>query len=204
MKIALVCFDDFTDLDLFLPWDVLNRVRLVGGLDDWDVRILGTEDSHVSMAGLRIPTHGRIEEANSSDAVLFSSGKGVQKLYQNSHYLKRFQLNPEKQLIGSMCSGALLLGAMGLLTGKQATTYPTAVHQLAELGVEIVNKSFVNVGNISTAAGCLAGQELAAWLIDSLIGADMTAKVMESVQPVGKGLSLPDTVTLRSGAGGSA
>lgn len=76
MKIALVCFDDFTDLDLFLPWDVLNRVRLVGGLDDWDVRILGTEDSHVSMAGLRIPTHGRIEEASSSDAVLFPVGKG--------------------------------------------------------------------------------------------------------------------------------
>lgn len=201
MKIALVCFDDFTDLDLFLPWDVLNRVRLVGGMDDWDVKILGTEDSHVSAAGLRIPTHGRIEEANSSDAVLFSSGKGVRKLYPDSSYLKRFQLNPEKQLIGSMCSGALLLGAMGLLTGKQATTYPTAAHQLAEFGVEIVNKSFVNVGNISTAAGCLAGQELAAWIIDSLIGADMTARVLETVQPVGKGLSQPDSVTLRSGAG---
>lgn len=40
MKIALVCLDDFTDLDLFLPWDVLNRVRFVGGLDDWDVRIV--------------------------------------------------------------------------------------------------------------------------------------------------------------------
>ena len=32
MKIAIVCFDNFTDIDVFLPWDLLNRVRLVGGL----------------------------------------------------------------------------------------------------------------------------------------------------------------------------
>ena len=39
MKIAIVCFDNFTDIDVFLPWDLLNRVRLVGGLSDWDVQL---------------------------------------------------------------------------------------------------------------------------------------------------------------------
>ncbi len=43
MKIAIVCFDNFTDIDFFLPWDLLNRVRLVGGISDWDVQLLGTE-----------------------------------------------------------------------------------------------------------------------------------------------------------------
>ena len=43
MKIAIVCFDNFTDIDVFLPWDLLNRVRLVGGISDWNVQLLGTE-----------------------------------------------------------------------------------------------------------------------------------------------------------------
>ncbi len=43
MKIAIVCFDNFTDIDVFLPWDLLNRVRLVGGISNWDVQLLGTE-----------------------------------------------------------------------------------------------------------------------------------------------------------------
>jgi len=190
MKIAIVCFDDFTDLDVFLPWDLLNRVRLIGGIADWEVKLVGTESSHVSMAGLRIPMQGEVEEANTSDAVLFASGKGVQSLFRDPAYLSRFQLSPDKQLIGSMCSGALLLGAMGFLTGKRATTYPTAAHQLARFGVEVVNESFVSHGNISTAAGCLAGQDLSSWVIDSLMGEEMTQRVLETVQPVGKGLNI--------------
>ena len=51
MKIAIVCFDNFTDIDVFLPWDLLNRVRLVGGISDWDVQLLGTEETHISMSG---------------------------------------------------------------------------------------------------------------------------------------------------------
>ncbi|WP_261300584.1 DJ-1/PfpI family protein [Paenibacillus andongensis] len=190
MKIAIICFDDFTDLDVFLPWDLLNRVRLVGGIADWEVKLLGTASSHVSMAGLRIPMHGMVEEANTQDAVLFASGRGVQPLFKDPTYLSRFQLSPDRQLIGSMCSGALLLGAMGYLTGNRATTYPTAVGQLAAFGVEVVNESFVNNGNISTAAGCLAGQDLSAWVIDSLIGNKMTQRVLETVQPVGQGLEI--------------
>ena len=52
MKIAIVCFDNFTDIDVFLPWDLLNRVRLVGGISDWDVQLLGTEETHISMCSL--------------------------------------------------------------------------------------------------------------------------------------------------------
>ena len=190
MKIvAIVCFDDFTDIDVFLPWDLLNRVRLVGGLDDWKVQLLGTEPTHISMAGLRIPMTGTISEITLADAVIFASGKGVQKLYRNQDYINRLKVNPEKQLIGSMCSGALLLGAKGLLSGKKATTYPTVVEQLKEFNVEVIEQSFVNSGNVSTAAGCFAAQELSAWIIKTLINEEMVDTVLESVQPVGKGLS---------------
>jgi transcriptional regulator GlxA family with amidase domain len=189
MKIAIVCFDDFTDIDVFLPWDLLNRVRLVGGVEDWEVQLLGTNATHISMAGLRIPMTGTIEELHRADAVIFASGKGVQNLIRDQVYLENLQLDPQKQLIGSMCSGALILGAKGLLTGKKATTYPTVVRQLEEYNVEVVEQSFVNCGNISTAAGCFAAQELTAWVIKTLVNQEMVNTVLESVQPVGKGLN---------------
>lgn len=188
LKIAIVCFDDFTDIDVFLPWDLLNRVRLVGGISDWEVQLLGTEITHVSMAGLRIPMTGDLSEIPSADAVIIASGSGVQGLYENQQFLDKIQLNPENQLIGSMCSGALILGAKGLLKGLKATTYPTVVEQLKKFDVEVVELSFVNNGNISTAAGCLAAQDLTAWIIRTLVSEEMVTKVIETVKPVGKGL----------------
>lgn len=62
MKILIGTFDDFTDLDLFLPWDLLNRVRLVGARKDWEVKIVGTKKTHISMSGLRIHVSGIIDE----------------------------------------------------------------------------------------------------------------------------------------------
>ncbi|MDD1501778.1 DJ-1/PfpI family protein [Lysinibacillus sp. CNPSo 3705] len=188
MKIAIVCFDNFTDIDVFLPWDLLNRVRLVGGISNWEVQLLGTEKTHVSMSGLRIPMTGNISEIPSADTVIVSSGKGVQDLYKNQQYLDKIHLDPNKQLIGSMCSGALILGAKKLLTGKKATTYPSVVEQLKEFNVDVIEQSFVNEGNISTAAGCFAAQDLSAWIIRTLINKRMADTVLETVQPVGKGL----------------
>lgn len=188
MKIAIVCFDHFTDIDVFLPWDLLNRVRLVGGISDWDVQLLGTEKTHVSVSGLRIPMTGNISDIPSADAVIFSSGKGVQDLYKNQQYLNKIHLDPKRQLIGSMCSGSLLLGAKNLLTGKKATTYPSVVEQLKEFNVDVIEQSFVNEGNISTAAGCFAAQDLSAWIIRTLVNEKMVNTVLETVQPVGKGL----------------
>jgi transcriptional regulator GlxA family with amidase domain len=188
MKIGIVAFDQFTDLDVFFPWDVLNRVRLVGGIEDWEVKILGTEKFHTSTSGLTIPTHGTIDEINSMNAVIFASGMGVRGLINDKNYLSAIDLNPNEQLIGSMCSGALILGALGLLKGKTATTYPTAVELLKKYDVNVVEKSFVNEGNISTAAGCKAAEELSAWIIGRLQGEEIVEKVLESVSPVGKGL----------------
>jgi transcriptional regulator GlxA family with amidase domain len=106
------------------------------------VRIVGTSDSHISMAGMRIPVTDTLDNLNQYDGVVFASGIGVVDLYQNREYLNRLQLDPEKQWIGSMCSGALFLAALGLLSGD-ATTYPTSVEKLRSFGINVVNKSLV-------------------------------------------------------------
>jgi transcriptional regulator GlxA family with amidase domain len=185
IRISIVAFDDFTDIDLILVWDLLNRVHQ----PNWSVRIVGELSHHRSMSGLSIPMHGNIAETTMADAVLFSSGKGTRVKICDPAYLAQFRLDPERQLIGSICSGALILAALGLLAGKRATTYPSAKSLLESYGVEVIEKPIVIDGNVATTGGCIAGQYLAGWVIERLLGRVVAEAVLVSCQPVGEGLS---------------
>lgn len=185
-KIVIVAFDKFTDIDVFLPWDLLNRAKLIH--KDWQVKIVGTESYHTSVCGIKLETHGDLTECLDADAVFFSSGAGTRKLIKDPEYLKQFNLDPSRQIISSMCSGALILAALGLLDGLTATTYPTAVDELKRYGIEVVEQPLVIHGNIATAAGCLAALDLVGFIVEKLSDKKTKDEVLASVQPVGQGL----------------
>jgi len=199
VKISIITFDDFTDLDLYFMWDLLKRVER----PDWKVQILSDHCCPVSSTGVKAQTHGRLEDADSSDVVLFTSGPGTRRKIYDEPFLAAFNLDTSRQMIGSMCSGALILAALGLLEGKRATTYPTARKLLESMGVTVVEEPFVREGNVATAAGCLAAQYLVGWVIDELIGEDERKRVMKSIQPVGEGLSFGDLPAEEVPAGAS-
>jgi putative intracellular protease/amidase len=192
MKIAIVIFDKFTDLDLWLMWDLLNRVRIA----DWEIKILGEKDVHISATNIEVKTHGRIEEANDADAVLFVSGQGTRDRITDENWLAKFNFDKEKQLVGSICSGSLILAKLGLLRGKTATTYPTSKTVLESFGVEVIEKPFVAHGKIATAGGCLAQQYLIHWVIENLVDKDWADLVVKAIQPVGEGLFFDDAPSL--------
>jgi transcriptional regulator GlxA family with amidase domain len=116
---------------------------------------------------------------------------GTRKKIHDDRFLKALQLNPDRQMIGSMCSGALILAALGLLEGKSATTYPTAKALLESYGINVVERSFVQEGNIATAAGCLAAQELVGWVVERLAGESIREQILNSIQRVGAGMVVP-------------
>jgi transcriptional regulator GlxA family with amidase domain len=193
MRVAIVIFGQFTDLDLWLMWDLLNRVKV----ENWEVKILGDKDFHLSATNIEVKTHGRIEEAKDADTVLFVSGSGTRDVIANENWLATFKLNPEKQIIGSICSGSLILAKLGLLEGKTATTYPTAKSALESFGIEVVEKPFIAHGNVATAGGCLAQQYLIHWVIENLADKDWADLVVKAIQPVGEGLFFDDAENLK-------
>jgi transcriptional regulator GlxA family with amidase domain len=185
-KAVLVAFDNFTDIDIFLAWDLLNRVKYRD--KDFQVKIVGTKASHNSVRGLDVATHGLIEECNDADLVFFGSGIETRNLIKNTSYLERFKLNPEKQIICSMCSGALIIAALGFLKGLSAITYPTVFELLRRYDVEVLeDHHLVTHGNIGTAAGCLAAVDLIGWAIERLYNEKIREDVIASVLPVGQG-----------------
>lgn len=185
-KVVIITFDNFTDIDVFLAWDMLNRVKFKA--KDFQVSIIGTEASHRSTCGIELKTQGFIEEARDADLVYFGSGAGTRSLIKDQNYLNRFQLNPEKQLICSMCSGALLIAALGHLKGLKATTYPTVFELLRSYEVEVLEDTHLVIqGNIATAAGCLAAVDLVGWAIEQLYDNPIKEAVIASVLPIGQG-----------------
>ncbi len=109
MKAVIVTFDRFTDIDVFLPWDLLNRVRLRD--KTFEVRLVGPSPMHKSVCGLEVPTHGGLDECSDAAIVFFASGPGTRDLIKDESVLKQIQLSPNSQIICSMCSGALILAA---------------------------------------------------------------------------------------------
>ena len=79
MKIAMVAFEGFTDVDLFLPWDLFHRVRdaTYAAYDGaWEVRICADEPRFASYSGLAIDRHEPLAWAAGADAVFVVSGPG--------------------------------------------------------------------------------------------------------------------------------
>ncbi len=185
-KAVIVTFDKFTDIDIFLAWDLLNRVKFYD--KEFQIKIVGTETTHKSVCGLDLTTQGLIEECNDADLVFFGSGPGTRNVIKDNAYLARFKLNPERQIICSICSGALIIAALGHLKGLSATTYPTASEALKSYGVEVIeDKHIITHGNIGTAAGCLAAVDLIGWAIEKLYDNKVRKDVIASVLPIGQG-----------------
>lgn len=185
-SIAIVAFDKFTDIDVFLAWDIFNRVRFRD--KDLSVKIVGHKNEHRSVCGLPLQMHAGIESCNEADIVFFSSGPGTRQFIKDQEAIGQFDLDPANQVICSICSGALILAKLGLLDGLTATTYPTAIEELKSFGIKVEDKPLVTHGNVATAAGRLAAVDLVGWAVERVWGTEVKEHVIASVQPVGKGL----------------
>lgn len=183
MQIGIVAFEGFTDLDFFLPWDILNRVRLLKLSDDWTVDILGDEPFYKSASGLSIPTTKPYCFAEKCDAILITSGPKTRSLIYDRQFLSQLSFS-ENALIAGIDSGALIIAALGLLNQKEATTYPSAFETLKELGAIPKRASFVESGRVATATRCLEGEKLAFWIIENLAGKYTAEKVYETISPL--------------------
>lgn len=187
MRIAMVAFDGFTDVDLFLPWDLFYRVRApdyaaFGG--EWEVRICADAPRITSYSGLGIDAHESLEWAQSADAVFIVSGPGSREKIKDPAFVEALRLDPARQMIAAIDSGALILARLGLLDGLSATTYPSVFDELQAMGVATERRAFVVHGNVATGGGCLATQDLAAWIVERLVGPAAAAAIVDSVAKV--------------------
>lgn len=182
MHIAILTFDGFNEIDSIVALGILGRVRKA----DWRVSIACPAPRVTSMNGLSIEAQCPIEEAREADAVIVGSGVKTREIVADSAMLERLKLDPQKQLVGAQCSGALVLAKLGLLNGVPACTDLITKPWVLEAGVEVLDAPFFARNNVATAGGCLASQYLAAWIIARLAGTEAAEGALHYVAPVGE------------------
>ena len=186
MRIAILTFDGFNELDAFIALGLLNRL----GAEGWKAEIASPSKHVTSMNGVTVQAQRPLEFANEADAVIFGGGlytRAIAADYgKRGSLLDRLQLDPIRQLIGAQCSGALLLARLGLLADMPACTDLTTKPWLIEAGVRVEEAPFHARGPIATAGGCLASQYLAAWMMVCGAGTEAAAQALHYAAPVGE------------------
>ena len=182
MKIAVVTLEGFNEIDSFVASYILARVDR----PNWTVAIASPTPQVTSMNGVVVAAQMSLDELPTVDAVIIGSGNRTREFAADGAFLASLRLDPSHQLIGSQCSGALLLARLGLLDGVPVCTDLTTKPWVIEAGADVVDRPFFASGNVATAGGCLSAQYLAAWIITRLADADTARRALQYVAPVGE------------------
>ncbi len=186
MRIAIVTFDGFNEIDSFVALGLLNRLSAQG----WKAEIASPAAQVTSMNGVTIQAQQPLAFANQADVVLFGSGIYTRAIADSfgkkGSLLDRLQLDPVRQTIGGQCSGVLLMARLGLLADQPAATDLTTRPWVREAGVRVEDSPFLARGSIATAGGCLASQYLAAWVMVRGAGWAAAGRALHYVAPVGE------------------
>ena len=182
MQVAVVTFDGFNELDSFIAASLINRCRK----DGLEAFITTPTPVVTSMNGVEVTGQRPMEFVREADVVLIGSGVKARDVVADERLLSMLPLDPSRQLIGSQCSGALVLARLGLLGDMPACTDNKSRPFVEACGVTVLDAPFHAEGNIATAGGCLASQYLAAWVITRTLGEDAARGVIDYVAPVGE------------------
>ncbi|NUR48717.1 MAG: AraC family transcriptional regulator [Hamadaea sp.] len=182
MQVAVVTFDGFNELDSFIASALINRCRKRG----LEAFITTPTPVVTSMNGVEVAGQRPMEFVTEAEVVLIGSGIKTRDVVADDQLISRLPLDPARQLIGSQCSGALVLARLGLLGDMPACTDMISRPYVEACGVTVLDTPFHAEGNIATAGGCLASQYLAAWVLDRTLGEDAIRDVIGYVAPVGE------------------
>jgi transcriptional regulator GlxA family with amidase domain len=182
LRIAVLTFDGFNELDSFIAAAMLNRVKQ----PELRALIVCPAQRVASMNGVVVESQAPLSFAREADAVIVGSGVGTREFVRDPRLMGELRLDSKKQIIAAQCSGALVLAKLGLLANVPACTDSKTKPWVEEAGVRVLDQPFVAHGNVATAGGCLASHYLAAWVIARLAGWKAADAVLHYVAPVGE------------------
>ncbi|QRP47729.1 GlxA family transcriptional regulator [Amycolatopsis sp. FDAARGOS 1241] len=184
--VVVLALDKVVPFDLATPIEVFNRTRLPDGRAGYRVRVCGPTPVVDAGAFTIKPQHG-LEALAEADTIIVPGRDEVGEVPVEVIDALRAAAATGTRL-ASICSGAFVLAATGLLDGKRATTHWAAAPQLAALHPEVEvdpDVLYVDNGNILTSAGAAAGLDLCLHLIRRDHGSAVAADAARlSVMPL--------------------
>jgi transcriptional regulator GlxA family with amidase domain len=185
MKVGILVFDDAEELDFVGPWEVFAATRALAS-DVAVVTIAERLEPIRAAKGLRVVPDTTLESAGALDVLVVPGGRGARlRESENPRMLGYVRdVAARCQWVTSVCTGAMVLHAAGLLKGKRATTHWAYCDQLEARGDVTVlrNVRYVRDGNVVTSAGVSAGIDMSLWLVGQVLGRDTARNVQRTME----------------------
>lgn len=178
LTIGCLIFPRMDQIDFTGPFEVLSRIP------NSTVHVMGkTTDPIRDIQGLILTPEILIAEAPKLDILLVPGGYGQVDLMEDEEVLSLIRGQSESgRLVLSVCTGALLCGAAGILSGRKATTHWAAWDLLPYYGAVATRSRVVVDGNLVTAAGVTAGLDGALVVASLLRGNAVAEEIQLSIE----------------------
>jgi len=179
MDIAIPVYERFTALDAVGPYDVLSR--LPGATVSFLAAEPGPKRTENGM--LALVADRALEELPQPEVVVVPGGFGTRALLEDERMVGWIRRAHESsEFTTSVCTGALLLGAAGVLDGLEATTHWTELETLERFGARPASRRVVEQGKVITAAGVSSGIDMALLLAARLAGDDVAEAIQLAIE----------------------
>ncbi|MDF1734377.1 MAG: DJ-1/PfpI family protein [Minwuia sp.] len=181
-RFGFLMFDRYEELDLIGPWEMATM---------WRDYASGPACLTVSQAGGPVTcAKGLATAAGHSfadcpplDYLLVPGGFSAFDEMKNQVLVDWVRAQAANcQHVLSVCTGAFILQAAGLLAGRQATTHWKGMDGLRDLGVDVLKQRWVRDGNVWTSAGVSAGMDLTLGFIAEVDGEEAAASVQHNAE----------------------
>ncbi|MHA7580640.1 DJ-1/PfpI family protein [Paenibacillus vandeheii] len=177
MKIAFVLFDGLTFLDFAGFYDVINRLNFFEQTKGTTWETCAMTDQVTDESGLTLKVDRVKPDLAEYDLVFVPGGMGTRKLRFDEAFVGWLRQAENVPLKVSVCTGSLLMGAAGFLTGKKATTHPNVYDLLQPYVAEVIQTRIVKDGNVITAGGVATSIDLGIYVVGLLAGQEAAANV---------------------------
>src|SRR6185437_14980470 len=176
--IGLLAYDDMQPLDLAGPLDVFGAANAhAGGAPPYRLCIIGLDATavHAENGLVVVPTHA-LDDAPPLDTLLIPGGVGARHCINRDARLLSWLRERAKHTrrVVSVCTGAYVLAATGLLDGRRVTTHWNYADDLARRHPALLvepDRLFLRDGFFATSGGLTAGMDLALALVEEDLGA---------------------------------
>lgn len=170
-----------TALDFVGVYDPLTRLKSMDYMPGlrWDICSLRPKVS--DDRGLQFTPDNVGQPLTNYDLVVVPGGFGSRKLQHNSEFINWLKSAGSAKKLASVCTGALLLGAAGFLSGKLAATHPTAREELKPYCKKVSSQRICDSGDVITAGGVTAAIDLGLYLVESMKGENVKSQISEQM-----------------------
>jgi transcriptional regulator GlxA family with amidase domain len=186
LRVGIFVFDGAEELDVVGPYEVLAAWSLMSSLRP-EVVTFSVDGGGVRCAkGLCLVPDLASADVGPLHVLVYPGGQGTRALAADPEHLSWVRsMRVSTPLMTSVCTGALVYAAAGLLAGRPATTYWAAFDELVGFDPSILaddEARFVDDGDVVTSAGVSAGIDMALHLVARLESVEMARAVRRGIQ----------------------